>query len=559
MNLGVDFGSTYTTLSHYAAATGQLQDISLYEGAPYIPTLVTEGKGKLQYGSEARTKTGKSGFRTFKAFKMLLPETNEKRLAERGYDASHSPEYITERFLEYVLREGLHRCGENKIEKLVVGVPEVWNDHLETLDGRNILRNLCVSFDFVDEVQVVSEPAAASAFFAYNFRNNTGRNFDGNILLIDYGGGTLDITLTNVSATDDGSVEIKVDARTGAGENTEGKIGSAGIQFMESLMLQAIAESGLFEEKPEKDGKFFNAVDDLEDEIKTGRSTIADIFDEYGLDDPDELDDEEFTVIEYRGEDISISYGLMLRVYNDVIYPVLEEQLGLMIRYMDQAGIAYQDEDQEVFKIALVGGFGNFYLVEDQIRETFHFSSMDKRQKDIIGVAMDREKAVSQGAALVASNIIRIRNTAPYSIGFPGIDQNSNYTTREVDYAFRYKQDIVFDEVYYPHYKKNPDKPIAYYVGSTIPNAFVVNNGETNQTAKLVFLKKVYVDRLRIMGEFADGQHQTALIGFSLDSSGVLSVHVRPFNLLSRKAEGKQNTIVLDSFKNMFEFAPIQY
>ena len=97
MNLGVDFGSTYTTLSYYASAAGQLQDISLYEGAPYIPTLVSEGKGKLQYGSEARTKTGKTGFRTYKAFKMLLPETDEKRLAERGYDASHTPKDITEK------------------------------------------------------------------------------------------------------------------------------------------------------------------------------------------------------------------------------------------------------------------------------------------------------------------------------------------------------------------------------------------------------------------------------------------------------------------------------
>ena len=85
---------------------------------------------------------------------------------------------------------------------------------------------------------------------------------------------------------------------------------------------------------------------------------------------------------------------------------------------MEEAGIRYDDRDQEIFKIALTGGFGGFKLVEEQVRETFHFSSMDKRQKDIINVATDREKAVSMGAALVASRIIRIRNTAPYSIGF---------------------------------------------------------------------------------------------------------------------------------------------
>ena len=41
MNLGVDFGSTYSTLSRYVDATGQLQDIALYEGSPFIPTVVS--------------------------------------------------------------------------------------------------------------------------------------------------------------------------------------------------------------------------------------------------------------------------------------------------------------------------------------------------------------------------------------------------------------------------------------------------------------------------------------------------------------------------------------
>ena len=554
MNLGVDFGSTYTTMTRYADALGQLQDVILYEGAPFIPSIVTEGKGKVFFGSEAKVKTGKTGLTTYKAFKMLLPEIRPEILKERGYDEDHQPPQIAEEFLDFCLRSALSRCGEEKIERLVVGVPEVWNDRLETLDGRNVLRNICQKFPYVQEAVVVSEPAAASAFFAWNFRNNTGRDFDGHILLIDYGGGTLDITLTDVDARSDGSAEIKVNARTGAGENTEGQIGNAGILYMESVMLRAIEESGCFTDPVERDGKFLSAVDELEEEIKTGRTTICDMFDEFGLDDPEELDEEEFTTIEYRGEDIVVSYGLLLRVYDDVIRPVLADQLQKMIRYMEEADIRYDDQDQEVFKIALTGGFGGFKLVEEQVKETFHFSSMDKRQKDIIRVATDREKAVSMGAALVASRIIKIRNTAPYSIGFPGVGQNLENT----DYAFCFKDDIVFDQVYYPHYRKDPEKPIAYFIGST-PNAFVVNNGETPKTAKIVYLKKQYVEELKNLMNYADEQHQTAVIGFSLDSSGVLSVHIRPFNLFTRQIEGEDRKIVLDSFQNMFEFSPLEY
>ena len=553
MNLGVDFGSTYTILSRYAASTGQIQDIPLYEGSPFIPTVVAENRGKLSYGAEAKNKTGKKGYKVYKAFKMLLPESDQTRLHKRGFDEMHSPASVTKEFLNFCLQEALLRCGDNKIENMVIGVPEVWFDNLETLDGRNILRNICVGFPYVDHVQVVSEPAAASAFFAYNYLKNTGKNYQGHILLIDYGGGTLDITLTNVELRDGKNVEIKVEARTGAGENSEGKIGNAGIRYMEQVMLQGILESGCFHQDIETDGRFLKAVDTLENELKTSRRAIQDIFDAYGLYDPD-IENVEFTTIEYCGEDIPISYGLLLRVYNEVIAPVLQEQLDRMIGFMKEAGIQYNDSKQERFKIALVGGFGNYYLVDQQVQNTFRFSAMDRRTKNIIDFATDREKAISMGASLIASGIIRIRNTAPYSIGFLGVDKK----VENADYAFRYKEDIVFDQPYYPHYKNDRSKPIAYYIGAT-PNAFVVNHGTSNKTAMLVYLKKEYRKQLENMVLYADEQYQTAIIGFSLDSSGILSVHIRPFNPFSKKAEGADNRIVLDSFKKMFDFTPIEY
>ena len=550
MNLGIDFGSTYTTLSRYVDDTDQLQDIVLHEGVPYIPSVAAEKEGKFQFGSEAKAKTGKKGYTTYKAFKMLLPEVNEERLQARGYSKEHTPRDIADQFLDYCMREALVRCGESRIGKLVVGVPEVWNDRPETVDGRNILRNICAEKPYVDEVQIVSEPAAASAFFASNFRRNTGRNFHGHILLIDYGGGTLDITLTNVTARDADNVEIAIDCRTGAGENTDREVGKAGILYMESVMEEAILRCEGPGAVVIRDGKFFKAVDQLERELQTSRSTIADIFNEIGIDDIEALEEEEFTTIEYLGEDIPVTFGLLADVYRRVIAPVFSAQLDKMIEYMDREGIAYDDADQEVFKIALVGGFGNYYLVDAQVRERFHFSSMDMRQKDIIRAAMDREKAVSMGAALIASGVIAIHNTAPYSIGFPKYrDENG-----KADYAFRLREDIVYGQVYYPHYEKDADRPIVYFVGG-VPETFVVNTGMTDETAVTVRLKKEFAARLQELVHCADERYQTALIGFSLDSSGVLSLHVQAYDPVRKTAEGEDHEIVLDSVKNLFDFA----
>lgn len=66
-----------------------------------------------------------------------------------------------------------------------------------------------------------------------------------------------------------------------------------------------------------------------------------------------------------------------------VIRSVLEEQLDHMSGYMKKANIPYMDREQDVFKIALVGGFGNFYLVRQQLQQKFRFSTMDRRQEHI--------------------------------------------------------------------------------------------------------------------------------------------------------------------------------
>ena len=58
----------------------------------------------------------------------------------------------------------------------------------------------------VKHVQVVTEPEAASAYFAYHYEKETGKPFNGSLLLIDYGGGTLDITLTRIAS--DGNISM---------------------------------------------------------------------------------------------------------------------------------------------------------------------------------------------------------------------------------------------------------------------------------------------------------------------------------------------------------------
>src|SRR5699024_6422369 len=201
-------------------------------------------------------------------------------------------------------------------------------------------------------------------------------------------------------------------------ENENGQIGKAGIVYMESVVKEAIRQAEVLEEgeEPTCDGKFLKAVDMLEEELQDRTDILEETFEEYGVDYPDDLE-EEFTTIEYKGEDIPITYRLLLEVYNDTIRDVFDEKLNEMIQFMETHGINYEERNLDNFKIALVGGFGNFYLVKKQVKDKFSFSEFDKRQQNIILNRADCEKAVSLGAALLAADLISIRNTAPYSIG----------------------------------------------------------------------------------------------------------------------------------------------
>ncbi|MCD8361700.1 MAG: Hsp70 family protein [Lachnospiraceae bacterium] len=555
---GIDFGSTYTTVSVFREDSRILEAVILSQDSPYIPTVVASrphGKG-LIFGRAAKSGTGKPGVIMFKAFKMLLAETDPEILSKRGFTDQYTPVEVTKAFLNDLADRVLESFGEEKIDKVVIGAPEIWFKEVKTIAGRSILRDICAEIPAIKTVQVVSEPAAASAFFAYNFNVLTGRAFEGNILLIDYGGGTLDISLTTVIADgEDGAhrfMRIKVIESNGAGENTDRHIGKAGIVYMESVMEEAIRRAGLLGEDEElvTDGKFYKAVNDLEEELKDRTDAISDMFSDCGIDDLDELD-EEFTSVSYKGEYVEITYALLVEVYNQVIRDVFEEKLKEMTGFMEKHGIDYMDRTQDNFKIALVGGFGNFYLVKKQMMDVFKFIARDRRQQNIIRNKADCEKAISLGTALLASGEIGIRQTAPYSVGIFEMDMDGNPC---LDYAFRYKEDIEFNKAYYPVNSADGQMIITFFASNAI-SSFVINMGHDERTAIVVPLKEEFKQRLQ---NIVNNEYRTAVVGFSLDSSEVLSIHIREYNLLEGKMGEDDRVIELSRFGELFEMAKVE-
>jgi len=564
MKMGVDFGSTFTTVSTYDEVKQNVESLVLMQGGTTcLPTVVAKNKKKQKYtyGVAAKGKTGNPNETVFKGFKILLPETAPSKIAQRGYTKEDTPERIAAMYLKYVLDLAMSSRKERSIEKLVICVPEIWNDGIGTLDGRRIVRDICMGLELgsggekagIQNVQVVSEPTAASAYFAYNYLKSTGENYDGYVLLIDYGGGTLDITLTNVSVVkrenESWMMEIKTVERTGAGEHKDGEIGQAGIRYMEGVVKEAISRTGVV---PVLDEEFYRMVNNLETCLLSQTIEIENLFQDNGLRDLEELltpDENELMTDIYHGEDITVTYSLLVDVYDQVIRGALDEKLREMIHLMEVQGVDYRDTQQERFKIALVGGFCNFYLVKKQVEDLFGLSAMDRRTENIILHREDREQAVSLGAALLAADIVGICYTAPYSISV-----NRRVTSGDaIEYAFRYRQDITYNK---PYFIRTPggNKQIFIIPQGKIDN-LVYNSGVEDRTAQVLTLKREFANLLSGVAK----DMGLAAIGFSLDSSGVLSIHVLDYDEQEERFAGESRQVELGAINRMVDLDNVKW
>ena len=520
--IGLDFGTTYSVISQIKVdSNGHIgvEACKLNEGgasSEILDSIVLKDRnGELLFGTSARNKVGRSGFDTYTGFKMMLSETDENVLKQRFYDDKFTPRYIVSEYLDYLLNLYRNRTGKEdkeKIEKLVVGVPEIWFTSTLTIDCRTTLRDIIKNFTYVDDVEIVSEPAAACAYFVQNYLESTGTRYDGKILIVDYGGGTLDIALCEVKQHESSS-DVKAIARAGAGWNTQGTVGKAGMAFMEEIVKIAFRQRGLSDADIVADNKFAACVKYIETELMANGRKIDTLFRMHDISDFSELEeiDTEFDSLEYRDNDYPVTYGMLAAAYNKVISSLLDEKLDEIIGYMESHGIDYSGgKKEDDFKIALVGGFCNFCLTERQIKEKFGYSTGDKRYKNIILDRSDCEKAISYGAALIANDVIEFKQVAPYSLGFA-----SKSNPAEPWFAISKGDDIEFGKV---KMFVGEDGEELLFRGDTIPLiAFNFEDDPSGVEAKdplPEYQRKLNLEKGKIYK-----------FGYSLDQSMIISLH----------------------------------
>ncbi len=565
MNVGIDFGSTYSTFATYDAQRDELVPLTLGEGSPAsIPSVVTVSKiGKQLYGTAAKEVVGKKNQTAYEAFKMLLVEENPKVVQARGYK-DRTPQEISRFFLQSAVDTITERYN-SEIENVVICVPEIWGNKAgKSLDGRGLLREILT----VDSegnalernVRVVTEPEAASAFFAYDYEKRTGRRFTGHLLLIDYGGGTLDLTLTKVNSDGKGAMEISYRASGGVGENhmdASGKntIGNAGIAYMQDVVTEAMKAQGyITDDEPldYTDPEYLKAVKELESTLIHSSGDIQKKFEKLGsYRDAERILRKEkmvFTELDYQ-DGLEITYQQIFQSYRNVIEKTLREECDRINvevkRNIQRSPTTPAGANEDDFKIALVGGFGNFFLVQHQIAEIYQLNEdidSDLRVRDIDG--SKRETAISLGAALIAAKRVDLKQVARFSVGVVAKRPDN---TKVPYYGIQCHQDLDSETIYYVRSEATNTKGIFANIRGNIEALLLNFTGETGKGIPM---------RMRdsMIEKLTKGLQTYGLwaIGFSMDNSGIITFHAEDIDT------GKTLSVPLASYSNLFEVSVLE-
>lgn len=448
-NIGLDFGTTYSVVSELAMnpETGDFtpRSVSLFTESKkkdnYYDTVAVRTDDGLECADAAHNKIGRGRYVTYTGFKLLLAEDeNSELLQKHRYERPYLPADVVREYLNYLLQAYRNKTGDN-IGKLVIGVPDVWM--YEKTNGcygilLDLVENMHIAEDenmrIAEEIEFLSEPEAACAYWVENYQKSTGKSYEGELLLIDYGGGTLDITLCNIKMQNGKPViEISSEKRSGAGANTDREIGQAGLAFMEKVIILALQKSGISDEKIgqwKERGIISRGVFELEEKFKrfSGRDEDDSVrrfkrvfraIDKAKLnriinrDNPEDIFEKELWIT----DDVccSITYSIIAEAYRDVIYDVLKENLEKVKPFIKDFSFR-----SEGCKVQMVGGFCNFYLVEEEIRSVLGITTDendDMRFEGAIPRGDERTCAVAYGAALKANDQVEFLRQWEYSLG----------------------------------------------------------------------------------------------------------------------------------------------
>ena len=205
--IGIDLGTTNSVISYWDNVNGRPEPIDISNGFGKIPLpSVVQYRDEEDDEEQAEWVIGEEAYRSMK----IYPETtirSAKRLMGTNETFTlggeeYLPEAISAKILQELVAHANNLNPKAEIAGLVVSVPYDFDDAAKKATMR-----ACELAGLSDKlICLIEEPKAAA--LAYNFRRQI--TADNKIMVFDFGGGTLDITIFHVTEENENKIKLQV-------------------------------------------------------------------------------------------------------------------------------------------------------------------------------------------------------------------------------------------------------------------------------------------------------------------------------------------------------------
>jgi molecular chaperone DnaK len=374
--LGIDLGTSNSVGA--VLMSGEPETIPAAEGqnihGKVFPSYVAFLKdGKISIGEPARRQYLSNPKNTIHAIKRKMGTDYKIKIQGKEY----TPQEISAMILQKIKKDAEDYCDGEEIKKAVITVPAYFNDdqRTSTKDAGKIAG--------LDVIRLVNEPTAASLAYGFDSKSDE----DIKIMVYDFGGGTLDITILNF---EDGVFDVK---------STNGVIELGGIDIDEKIIEYVVEEF-----RKENDINLRNdekAIIRLKEEAEKAKIDLSNVVET-------EINIPFIALVD--GNPVNLIVTLTREKLEELIKPIVEKSEAPMKQALEDAKFTPSDID----KLILVGGTTRIPFVQNFVEKYIDISA----EKGI-----DPMECVAKGAAIQGGIIegdikgLILFDVTPHSLG----------------------------------------------------------------------------------------------------------------------------------------------
>jgi len=383
--IGIDLGTSNSVICVFE--NNQAKPIILprglsKSGTPLLPSLVGFDKksSKIYVGHEATTQESEDDA-FVREIKRQMGTQNKTRLGNQDYSPQVISAFILKRLKDYMI-ESRKIKDEREVNEAIISVPANFMDaqRQATLDAAKI-----AGFNVP---MLIPEPTAAALAFGID-----NLDIDEQIMVFDFGGGTLDISLLEMF---EGVIDVKR-------VNGDSKLGGKDI---DDILFNWV-KSEVNKNHPGaiwsiKDFELRSICEDAK--IRLSKQTDFVISSSQAL--------------RYKGESIPLEVNLSRQQFDKIISPILERaQICIENLLKGDGKINKRIEKSTIGRILMVGGSTYIPAVRDRVSDVMNRQVLNDVNPDLaVAIGACLRAAIYQGA-IEPEKEMMLADISPFSVG----------------------------------------------------------------------------------------------------------------------------------------------